>query len=320
MRVLVTGSAGFLGSRVCELLLQGGHSVCGFDLLDEFEDLEARRARLQSVERQPRYLFVRGSVCEPGPVRETLERFRPDALVHLASQRDLFLAERDPAACLRLHAGGAAVVLEACRALDVPHVVLGSSAHVYGGTRRFPMRVEDACDRPLSALGASFRAMELLAHAASLRSPVNLTVLRLFSVYGPWQARPRLLPVLAEAAERRAPMPVRGDGTAGRDFRYVDDAALGILRALDRPAPWRILNLGSGESTTLGQVAEAVAWLAAVELHLDPRPLRPGEMPNTFAEIGATREALGFAPVVGLQDGLRRFWEWFRARPDGFRL
>jgi UDP-glucuronate 4-epimerase len=318
MKVLITGAAGFLGARLCEVLLEGGHAVCALDLFGG-ELGSIRAARLERVKRDRRFLFVQGDVRDRQTLEEALERCRPEAVVHLATWRNLELAEREPAACLRLHAEGTVAVLAACRRFNVGQLVLGSSAHVYGGSRSYPFVEQDPCDRPLSVLGASFRAAELCAHALALRSPVSTTVLRLFSMYGPGQAPEHLVPRLMAAAERRAALPLVGDGTAARDFLFVDDAVVGVLRALERPAPWRILNLGSGETTTLAQVAEQVAALADVALNVGHLPARSGELPATYADTRAAQEVLGFVPVVRLEDGLRRTWAWWRQRPEAFR-
>ena len=318
MKVLVTGAAGFVGSRLAEVLLDGGHAVCGFDLLDGEDPPGWQQARLEQARGHERYTFVRGDVTDAASMDEVVVDFRPDALVHLASRRDLGWAEEMPEACLRLHAEGTACVLQACLRKNIPQAVIGSSSHVYGGTRRFPFTEDDPADRPLSVIGAALRAAELAAYAHALRSPVNVTVLRVFSVYGPRQSPVRLVPALAAAAERRVPMPVFGDGTAGRDMIFVDDAVVGFLRALDRPAPWRVLNLGTGQTTTLDQVAELVAWLSDVELQRERLPLRPGEMPHTFARIDAARDGIGFTPAVGLEEGIRRTLDWHRERGRAF--
>lgn len=319
MRILVTGAAGFVGARLAEVLLEGGHTVCGFDLLDGEEPPGWQEARLETARAHERFAFVRGDVTDSSSLDEVLARVRPDALVHLASRRDLGWGEEIPEACLRLHAEGTASVLQACLRKNIHHVVIGSSSHVYGGTRRYPFAEDDPADRPLSVTGAALRAAELAAYAHALRSPVNVTVLRMFSVYGPRQSPVRLVPALVEAAARRVPMPVFGDGTAGRDMIHVDDVVVGFLRALDRPAPWRVLNLGSGQTTTLDQVAELIAWLSDVELQRERLPLRPGEMPHTYARMDAARDSIGFVPAVGLEEGIRRTLEWHRERGRAFK-
>jgi UDP-glucuronate 4-epimerase len=316
---LVTGAAGFLGARLTEVLLEGGHHVCGFDVLDGDEPDGWQEARLQEAQASERFRLVKGDVTAAEEVEEAILNFRPAAVVHLASRRDLVWAEENPEDCLKLHLDGAATVMLACRKLNVSQVVLGSSAHVYGGSRRYPYGEHDPADRPLSLVGAALRSAELCAHAIALRSPVNTTVVRLFSVYGPRQSPRCLLPNLAAAASSRVAMPIFGDGTAGRDMIFIDDAVVGILRVLDRPAPWRVLNLGSGNTTTLAQVAEQVAWLCNVNLSIDHLPVRSGEMPQTYADTKLTEESIGFSASVGLEDGIRRYLDWLQDSPPVFR-
>jgi UDP-glucuronate 4-epimerase len=320
VKVLVTGAAGLLGARLVELLVEAKHRVLGLDVLDGQEPQALQEARLAEVRADRRFAFRQADVTDQVGLQREVHAFRPDALVNLASRRDLQWAEEDPSGCLRLHVGGALAALRACRDENVPQLILASSSHVYGGSRVYPFLEEDPCDRPLSNLGAAQRAMELLASVHALRSPLSVSVVRLFSLYGPRQSPRCLVPALCAAAERGEALPLTGEGTAGRDLLHVDDAAGGLLQLLDRPAPFQLLNLASGLSTTLGQVAELVAYRMNVRLRLGSRPARPGEMPNTWADIARARATLGFAPQVSLEEGVRRTVEWFRGRPGPFRL
>jgi UDP-glucuronate 4-epimerase len=319
MKIFVTGAAGFIGARLCDRLLEGGHLVYGLDLFDTDDPPGWQLARLESARSNTRFSFATGDVTDLNGLRAHLGSFRPDAVVHAAARKDLVWADREPSACLSLHAGGAAAVLQIARQLKVPRAVLCSSAHVYGGSRRFPFSEEDPVDNPLSVLGAALRAAELYAAAVSLRAPVSITVVRVFSVYGPRQSPQRFLPALCSAAELRSPLPIIGDDTVGRDMIYVDDVAEGIIRAIEQPTPFRILNFGTGQTTTLAQVAEQVSWLSSAPFKRVHLPARPGELPNTYADMRTAREVLGFSPAVKLEDGVRRYWEWFKDRPEPFR-
>jgi UDP-glucuronate 4-epimerase len=310
MRVLVTGAAGFIGSRLVEVLLEGGYRVLGFDMLDKEESQAWKRDRLASVSEHEKFSFVKGDVNDAGSLHDVFADFKPEAVVHLASRRDLNFCETHPIFCHRLHVEGAIQVMRACLRVNVSHLVLASSSHVYGGSRKFPFKENDKADKPLSALGAAMRSMELAAHAFSLRAPVNISVIRLFSVFGPRQAPTRLVPVLMAAALKRMPLPIIGDGTIGRDMVYVDDVVVGMLRIMDRPTPFRIVNLGSEQTTTLGQVAELISAEADVVMRLEHLSVRPGEMPNTWADISRIRNEVGFSPTVELADGIRRTMRW----------
>ncbi len=319
MRVLVTGVAGQVGARLTELLLEGGHRVLGVDFLDVEEPDATQMARLEQAQRDKHFEFEQADLLGDGCLDKLCDPFKPEAVVHLATRRDLEWAEGNPQASLRLHAEGAVAVMEACNRHRVGQLILRSSHHVYGGSRHYPLAESDAADRPLSMTGAALRSAELTVHALALASPVSVTVARIFCVYGPGQARSGLVPTLMDAAERRVSLPVSGDGTASRDLVYVDDVVTGLLRMLDRPAPWRILNLGSGLSTTLAQVAEQVAWLADVHFKLKTGPVRSGDLPHSWADLAAVHGAVGYKPVVTLEDGLHRTWAWFMNRPETFR-
>ncbi|RME24280.1 MAG: NAD-dependent epimerase/dehydratase family protein, partial [Deltaproteobacteria bacterium] len=231
---------------------------------------------------------------------------------------DLQWAAERPSSCLRLHAGAVLGLLDACHRQSVAQVVLLSSYHVYGGSRRYPFAVDDPANVQLSHLGAAFRAMELHAAVFAQTSPVGVTVARMFSLYGPGQGPDRFVPALCEAAEHRRPLPIVGDGTASRDFVFVDDAVEFLVKVMENPSPWRILNLAGGSSTTLAQVAEQVSWLADVVRRTRSLPLRPGEMPQAWADM-KDAERLGFVPRTQLAEGLRRYWQWHQNRPACFR-
>ncbi|NMB76517.1 MAG: NAD-dependent epimerase/dehydratase family protein [Myxococcales bacterium] len=319
MKVLITGAAGHLGAALANLLCAEGHRVLGLDVRDAEDPSSLPAARLAGARASGHFSLERCDVRDALALQEPLRRFLPEAVVHLAGRRDLEWAEAHPAECLRLNAGAGLQLLAECRRLRIGQVVLLSSAHAYGASRRYPQGEDDPCDRPLSALGAACRALELGAHALSLRTPVNITVFRLFSLYGPWPSPHRLLPTLARAAAARRPLPIAGDGSMSRDLIFVDDAAAAMRRALERPAPFRILNLGSGESTTLLQVAGQVAARFDVLLRSETWPLRPGELPQAWADVRRLRDELGFAPAVTPEEGLRRFCDWFQALPDELR-
>ncbi len=319
MRVLLCGADGFLGARLCRSLLETGHQVLGTGSAGDIEPGTVRRARLEALSDRTGFEFAGGSIADGRLLEEQFSRFRPTAVVLLTGRRDLEWAAANVRDCFAWYVDAVAGMLELSHRHRVAQLVLESSYHVYGASSRFPQGEDDPTDRPLSGLGAAQRSAELAAYAFAQHSPVNITVARFFSLYGPGQEEGRLLPELCLAAEARRKLPLFGDGTASRDFIHVDDAARACVNILQRPVPWRVMNIAGGQSTTLGQVAEQVAWLADVRMQIERLPLRPGEMPQAFADVSRAGRELEFQAEISLEEGLRRTWEWFSSRPLPFR-
>ncbi len=319
MKVLVTGGAGFLGSRLIESMLRVKIEVVGYDVLDEQRHAGSQRARLAALEQNERFRFVQGDVTDFDGLSACMRDARPDAVVHLASKKDLEWADSQAQQCLYLYSVGMANVVKACLIAKVAHLVFGSSSHVYGGSRVFPFKESDPCEEPLSVLGAALRSAELIARSMVAGTKLTVTILRIFSLYGPGQDATNFLPALARATELDEPLPLLGDGTASRDMLHVDDAVLALMSGLNRPDGFRIFNLGSGKTTTLAQVAELVSWIAGKTYRTKNLPPRPGEMPHTFADIQKIEKAMGFHTSVDWEDGVRAYMRWHADRPEIFR-
>lgn len=319
MRVLVCGADGFLGARLCQALLEADHQVIGVGTPGVLEPEAVRKIRLEPLSGRAGFEFAGGSFTDRDFLQKQLSRSRPTAVVLLGARRDLEWADGHLRECFAWHVDSTASVLELAQHHRVAQVIIESSYHVYGASRRFPQGEDDPTDRPLSVLGAAQRAAELAACTFAQHSPVNVTVARFFSLYGPGQEAGRLLPEMMLAAEERRKFPIFGDGTASRDFIYIDDAARACRCMLERPVPWRVVNIAGGQSLTLGQVAEQVAWLADVVLQSEHLPLRPGEMPQAFADVSRASKELSFQAEISLAEGLRRTWKWFNERPLAFR-
>ena len=333
MKILVTGSAGFIGSKLAAVLLGRGDCVVGVDNFDEATDAGLKRARAAAFGLE----ILPLDMADPDALDGLFARERFDTVVHLAAQAGVRYSIDHPYECLQNNVTGFLNVLEACRSHDVKQLVFASSSSVYGADARTPFSEEERADRPVSLYAATKRADELMAHAYSQLYGLRVTGLRFFTVYGPW-GRPDMAPMLfARAIMAGEPIEVFNGGEMYRDFTYIDDVVEGIVRVIDHsglrgsgvsfqgqekwpcpetpPAasPYAIYNIGAGQPVKLmdfiSELEEALGR-KAVKRFL---PMQPGDVPATHADTTAFARTFGFTPQVTLHEGLRKFAEWYKA-------
>lgn len=326
MPTLVTGAAGFIGYHVCEALLARGDTVIGLDEVNAYYDVALKEARLARLEGRPGFRFVRASVADADAVT-ALVHAHPDinGIVHLAAQAGVRYSLENPTAYVTANIMGQVVLFEAARQLPrLRHLVYASSSSVYGANTKLPFAVADRVDQPVSLYAASKRSGELIARTYSHLYGLPATGLRFFTVYGPW-GRPDMAPVLfANAICRGAPIKVFNEGRMRRDFTYIDDIVTGVVAALDRPAtvgqdsvPHALYNLGNSRSEQLLDFIAALETALGRAAVLDLQPMQPGDVEATYADIGESRNALGYDPRTPMSEGIPRFAAWFR---DYYRL
>ncbi len=318
MKVLVTGSAGFVGYHVTERLLARGDTVVGADNLNAYYDVALKQARLDRLRACPRFSFVRLDISDRDAVgRLAGEHTDITHVVHLAAQAGVRHSLVDPYSYVQSNVMGHLVVLEAARRLPgLCHMVYASTSSVYGANTALPFRESDRVDTPISLYAATKRADELISHAYGHLFGVPLTGLRFFTVYGPWGRPDMAYYSFARAIVAGEPITLFDDGRLKRDFTYIDDIAAGVVGCLDRPPaesePARVLNIGNhqGEEVrTLVALLEAGLGRKAI-IRSAPRPLVDVE--ETFAAIDQIHDLTGFLPRVGLAEGIPRFVSWFR--------
>lgn len=321
MTILVTGAAGFIGYHTAVALLDRGEAVLGLDDLNAYYDVRLKEARLAQLRERDNFTFARIDLAD----REAMNALfaaQSDmtGIVHLAAQAGVRYSLENPFAYIHSNVTGQLVVLEAARRLpNLRHLVYASSSSVYGGNTNLPFAVGDPVDTPVSLYAASKRMDELMAHTYAHLYGLPQTGLRFFTVYGPW-GRPDMAAFLfTRAILAGEPIRVFNHGEMRRDFTYIDDIVDGVIAALDRPppaeaggAPHRLYNLGNNRSEKLTD------FIAVLEDALDRRaikrfePLQPGDVPETFADIEASRRDLGFSPKTSIREGIRHFVAWYR--------
>ncbi|KRE87720.1 capsular biosynthesis protein CpsI [Rhodanobacter sp. Soil772] len=330
MRILVTGTAGFIGAALAQRLLARGDVVHGYDNHNSYYDPALKEARLARFADHPNYTHQRADLADADAVNRAFATFKPQRVVNLAAQAGVRYSLQNPQAYVASNLVGFVNILEACRHGGVEHLVYASSSSVYGANRKLPFAVEDAVDHPVSLYAASKKANELMAHTYSHLYGLPTTGLRFFTVYGPW-GRPDMSPMLfADRISRGEPIDVFNFGHHSRDFTYIDDIVEGVIRALDHPAeadpaydaerpnpgtsnaPYRVYNLGNDQPVQLLRFIELLEQNFGRTVEKRLLPMQPGDVPDTWADVSALRRDVGYAPHTSIEDGVARFVEWYR--------
>ncbi len=310
-RILVTGCAGFIGSRVAEKLLDDGYSVLGWDNLNDAYDVRLKQWRLDHLLRRAEFEFERVDISNCGAVRERARHLKLDAVMHLAARAGVRQSLEDPWAYTSTNVIGTVNMLEMCRGREIPRFILASSSSVYGSATELPCREASDTTQPLSPYAASKKAAELMAYSYHHLYGLHTTSLRFFTVYGP-AGRPDMSPFrfTQRIAEGR-PLVVFGDGSQSRDFTYIDDIAGGVVASL-RLTGANTLNLGCDRPVALMdsiRIMEKCLDRAAV---LEFRPAHSADVRDTWADNSLARERLGWVPTVRIEDGIERLVSWYQ--------
>jgi UDP-glucuronate 4-epimerase len=330
MRILVTGTAGFIGAALAQRLLDRGDDVLGIDNHNDYYDPALKESRLARFLDHPHYQHRRIDLADAEAINAAFAEFKPQRAVNLAAQAGVRYSLKNPQAYVSSNLVGFVNILEACRYNHVEHLVYASSSSVYGANRKLPFAVEDAVDHPVSLYAASKKANELMAHTYSHLYGLPTTGLRFFTVYGPW-GRPDMSPILfADRISRGEPIDVFNFGNHSRDFTYIDDIVEGVLRTLDHPAqpdaaydplapnagssnvPYRVYNIGNDQPVQLLRFIELLEQNLGRTVEKNLLPMQPGDVPDTWADVSALRRDVGYAPDTSIEDGVAKFVRWYR--------
>lgn len=331
MRILVTGAAGFIGSKLSERLLARGDDVLGYDNLNAYYDPALKEARLARLQPLPGFRFVRGNLEDRPALEAAFDGFAPERVVNLAAQAGVRYSLENPQAYVDSNITGFVNVLEACRHRGIGHLVYASSSSVYGANRKLPFAVEDSVDHPVSLYAASKKANELMAHTYSHLFGLPTTGLRFFTVYGPWGRPDMALFLFTRNILAGKPIEVFNHGRHTRDFTYIDDIVEGVIRTLDRPpgadpshdpmapspatssAPFRVYNIGNHQPVQLLDYIDTLERCLGRKAEKILLPLQPGDVPDTCADVSALMRDTGYRPDTPVATGIARFVEWYRA-------
>ncbi|HNZ00076.1 MAG TPA: SDR family NAD(P)-dependent oxidoreductase [Anaerolineaceae bacterium] len=310
-RILVTGAAGFIGQKVSEFLLNDGIEVIGVDNLCETYDVRLKEWRLSQLENQPGFYFRRVDICDSDMLRETFNESTPlDGVIHLAARAGVRQSLENPAAFIQTNITGTMNLLECCRQFEVPKFVLASTSSIYGANAPLPTPETADSSHPLQPYAASKKAAEVLCHSYHHNYGLDVTVFRYFTVYGP-AARPdmAMFRFTQWIAEDR-PLRLNGDGTQSRGFTYVDDIARGTILGL-KPLGYDVINLGGHEELRMLDLIHLMESLLQKKARIVTLPFNQADMRTNLADITRARQALGWEPLVSVQEGVRNLVEWY---------
>jgi len=330
MKILVTGSAGFIGSALSISLLARGDTVVGIDNHNDYYDPNLKEARLSRHIKHPNYTHLRINIEDKATLDEIFNEYQFDSVVNLAAQAGVRYSIDNPLSYINTNIVGFANILEGCRHNKIAHLVYASSSSVYGSNTKMPFSIHDNVDHPNSLYAASKKTNELMAHAYSHLFNLPTTGLRFFTVYGPWGRPDMALFKFTKAILKGSKIEVFNYGKHRRDFTYIDDIVEGVIRVLDSPAqgnlnwsgeapdpgtskaPWRVYNIGNNSPVELLDYISAIEGELKIEAIKELLPLQPGDVPDTFADITDLVNDFNFKPKTTLKKGVKNFIDWYK--------
>lgn len=313
MNFLVTGAAGFIGSHVCERLLQSGHAVWGFDNLDPFYDSQLKRRNIREIQSLAKpFQFVQGDITDRAALDELFGGVKFDQVIHLAARTGVRPSLKEPALYQRVNVEGTVHVLEAARKARVKKIAIASSSSVYGVNSKVPFLESDPIFSAISPYAASKLACEALGHVYHHVYGMDVVALRFFTVYGPRQRPDLAIHKFARLIQAGKPIPVFGDGNTARDYTYIADIVDGVIACTQQEFGYEIFNLGESQTVKLNRLIELLEVALGRKAVIDRQPLQPGDVPITFADVSKARTRLGYNPRVKIEAGIPLFMDWFQ--------
>jgi len=330
VKVLVTGTAGFIGSTLARRLLDRGDEVIGVDNLNDYYDVNLKQSRLNRLLDHDGFTDIRASIEDQSTMEAVFKTHQPQRVVNLAAQAGVRYSLINPHSYINSNIMGFMNILEGCRHNDVEHLVYASSSSVYGSNTKMPFSVQDNVDHPLSLYAASKKANELMAHTYSHLYQLPTAGLRFFTVYGPWGRPDMALFMFTQKILAGEPIDVFNYGHHKRDFTYIDDIVEGVIRTLDKvaepdpqwhgdepepstsQAPYRLYNIGSNSPVDLLRYIEILEDCLGKKAEKNMLSLQPGDVPDTYANVDALVDDVGYKPSTPIEQGIANFVEWYR--------
>lgn len=317
-KYMITGGAGFIGFHLSLALLKKGAFVIGFDNMNDYYDVNLKEARLNILKEQEGYVFEKADLADKEQIFSLFERYQPDVVINLGAQAGVRYSIDNPDTYIQSNMVGFFNVLEACRHFPVEHLVFASSSSVYGGNKKVPFSTEDKVDGPVSLYAATKKSNELMAHAYSKLYHIPSTGLRFFTVYGPFGRPDMAYYKFALKIKKGEKIEVYNNGDMYRDFTYVDDVVNGIVNILCNPpkenedgVQYKIYNIGNNKPVKLMDFISELEKQLGKEAQKEYLPMQPGDVYQTYADVSELMKDFDFKPDTSIEEGLRRFVEWF---------
>ena len=330
-KIIVTGSAGFIGSSVCIKLLERGDIIIGVDNQNDYYDPKIKDARLQKLTKFPNYQHYKIDISNQKSMSDLFSSHKIQKVINLAAQAGVRYSMQNPLAYINSNIVGFAHILENCRKHKIEHLVYASTSSVYGANTKMPFSEHDSVNHPLSVYAASKKSNELMAHTYSYLYQLPTTGLRFFTVYGPWGRPDMALFKFTKAILDGETIDVFNNGKHTRDFTYIDDIVKGVIKTLDRPssinanwnskipdpatskAPWSIYNIGNNKPVQLMDYIDALEKALGRKAKINFLPLQPGDVPDTYANIDNLEKEFNYKPLTSVVDGIANFVEWYKS-------
>ena len=330
MKILITGAAGFIGSTLARRLLARGDEVIGIDNLNDYYDVELKKARLEDINSHENFIDIRTDIQDREAISDVFRTYKPSRVINLAAQAGVRYSLENPHAYVDSNILGFLNILEGCRHNNVEHLVFASSSSVYGANTNYPFSIHNNVDHPVSLYAASKKSNELMAHTYSHLFNLPTTGLRFFTVYGPWGRPDMALFKFTKNILSGTPIDVFNYGDHKRDFTYIDDIVEGVIRTLDNTAfsnanwsgdnpdpgtssaPWRIYNIGNNNPCTLLRFIEVLEECLGKKAIKNMLPLQLGDVPYTYADTFDLMNDVGYKPDTNIEFGIAKFVSWYK--------
>ena len=312
MKILITGAAGFIGSHLCEKLLNRGDTVIALDNFNDYYNTKRKHANVHQLRNHPCCILREADICDEETINRIFAEHRPETIVHLAAYGAVRYSIGRARLYTDVNIGGSINLLEAAREIGVENFVFASTSSVYGNTKHLPFVETDPCNQPLAPYPASKKAVELMGYTYHHLHGLNFTALRFFNVYGP-RGRPDMMPfIVTDSIVNQREIVLFDGGQMKRDWTYIDDIVAGVIAVINKPLGYELINLGRGEPVLMTDFVEVIEGLVSHKAILSTPPAPLSEPKITFANIDKARRLLDYNPKTSLAVGLRKFWKWYQ--------